>query len=114
MYFDRAELAWPRRSRALRRSRVVVGAGAIGSVLAVRLARSGVGELVLVDGDVVEPHNLERVDCYTEEDVGRPKVEALARCIRRLRRGEDVGPRNPLVPRRRLLRDVVPAVRMGI
>jgi molybdopterin/thiamine biosynthesis adenylyltransferase len=89
MYFHRVELAWPGRSRALRRSRVVVvGAGAIGSVLAMRLARAGVGELVLVDGDVVEPHNLERVDCYTEEDVGRPKVEALARCIRRLRRGE--------------------------
>ncbi len=43
MYFHRLELAWPGRSRTLRRSRVVVGAGAIGSVLAMRLARAGVG-----------------------------------------------------------------------
>ncbi len=32
------------------------------------------------------PHNLERTACYTERDVGKPKVEVLARCIRRIRK----------------------------
>jgi len=87
-YFDRADMAWPNRSEILREKTVlVIGGGAFGSNFAMWFARAGVGQLVIVDGDVVEPHNLERSSCYTEEDVGRPKVEALARCIRQLRHG---------------------------
>ena len=55
----------------------IAGAGGLGSNVAVLLARSGVRRLLIVDDDRVEPSNLNR-QCYWPEDVGKPKVEALA------------------------------------
>lgn len=87
-YFDRAERAWAGRTEKLMSSSVaVIGAGAVGSLIAERFYRAGVGRLLLVDGDVVEAHNLERVSCYTEADVGRNKAIALAECLGRIRPG---------------------------
>lgn len=59
----------------------VAGCGALGSVLAERLARAGTGFLRLLDRDVVEPSNLPRQTLYTESDAaGRlPKAVAAAR-----------------------------------
>lgn len=59
----------------------VVGAGAIGSHVALQLAQMGIGqsgsgELHIYDYDVVEEHNLPN-QAYRLQDVGRPKVEAL-------------------------------------
>ncbi len=56
----------------------IVGVGALGSVTADLLARAGIGELVLIDRDVVEWTNLQRQVLYTEDDAERvrPKVEA--------------------------------------
>ncbi len=65
--------------QALRNATVaVVGVGALGSVAADLLARAGIGELVLIDRDVVEWSNLQRQVLYTEADAiaARPKVEA--------------------------------------
>jgi adenylyltransferase/sulfurtransferase len=58
----------------------IVGAGAIGSVAAEQLARSGVGRIAIVDRDVVESSNLGRQASYTPEDAERriPKAIALA------------------------------------
>jgi adenylyltransferase/sulfurtransferase len=55
----------------------VVGLGGIGSVAAEMLARAGIN-IILVDRDVVEKNNLQRQN-YSEDDVGRPKAEALAK-----------------------------------
>lgn len=60
---------------------VVVGAGGTGSPLATLLARSGVGELVIVDGDVLEETNLNRVRGYCRSDVGNNKAVTLAAYI---------------------------------
>ena len=58
---------------------LVVGCGALGSVLADQLARAGVGWLRLVDRDVVEWTNLQRQVLYDEEDAaGQPKAVAAA------------------------------------
>ena len=54
----------------------IAGAGGLGSNVALLLARSGVRRLLVVDGDNVEPSNLNR-QCYWPEDLGRPKVLAL-------------------------------------
>ncbi|MGC9108220.1 MAG: HesA/MoeB/ThiF family protein, partial [Infirmifilum sp.] len=62
-----------------------IGAGAIGSYVCYKLAQAGVGRLYLIDGDVVEDHNLERTTCYKLKDVGRYKVEALRDCILEVR-----------------------------
>lgn len=56
--------------------RVLVAGCGMGSALAEALVRLGVRRLRLVDGDVVEAHNLNRQD-FIAADVGRPKVEAL-------------------------------------
>lgn len=54
----------------------IAGLGGLGSNLAIALARTGVGNLVLVDYDVVEPSNLNR-QSYFINHLGRPKTEAL-------------------------------------
>ncbi|OGP64410.1 MAG: thiamine biosynthesis protein ThiF [Deltaproteobacteria bacterium RBG_13_53_10] len=54
----------------------IAGLGGLGSVVAIALARVGVGRLILVDFDVVEPSNLNRQQ-YFFHQIGMPKVEAL-------------------------------------
>jgi len=55
---------------------LVVGCGALGSVIANTLARAGVGRLRIVDRDFLELNNLQRQVLYDEEDVasGLPKA----------------------------------------
>lgn len=57
---------------------LVVGCGALGSVIAETLVRAGVGEVRIVDRDFVELHNLQRQVLFDEADVdlGLPKVVA--------------------------------------
>ena len=63
----------------LERSRVLlVGAGALGGVLAQNCVRAGVGELVIVDRDVVEYSNLPRQVLFTEEHAREATPKALA------------------------------------
>ncbi len=65
--------------KALRGKKVLVaGAGGLGNFTVAQLVGSGVEEIHVVDPDVVEPHNLNRQFLYSEEDVGRKKVEVLA------------------------------------
>lgn len=65
----------------LQKGRVAIaGLGGLGSHIAMLLARSGVGELLLVDFDLVEPTNLNRQH-YRIEHLGLPKTEALQRQI---------------------------------
>lgn len=59
----------------LRQARVlVIGLGGLGSPVAMYLAASGVGELVLVDFDHVELSNLQRQVIHSSADIGRDKV----------------------------------------
>jgi molybdopterin/thiamine biosynthesis adenylyltransferase len=61
----------------------VVGCGATGSATAHLLARLGVGQLLLIDDDLVERSNLSRLYGATssDADAGNPKVEVLKRFI---------------------------------
>ena len=59
----------------------IVGLGAIGSILAESLARSGIYSLGLWDSDIVEPGNICR-SIYDARDLGGSKVQALAQKIR--------------------------------
>jgi bacteriocin biosynthesis cyclodehydratase domain-containing protein len=56
----------------------VLGVGGLGGWSAWALACTGVGEMWLIDGDVVEISNLNRQILYTESDLGQLKVERAA------------------------------------
>jgi len=55
---------------------LIIGAGGLGSPIAFYLAAAGVGEIGIVDGDVVDTSNLQRQIIHTTSDVGTPKVES--------------------------------------
>ena len=60
----------------------VVGLGGVGSYVAEALARSGVGQLTLVDDDTVNLTNCNRQLCALHSTVGRPKAEVVAARVR--------------------------------
>lgn len=71
--------------RRLQASRAIIfGVGGVGSWCAESLARSGIGELTIVDSDCVETSNINRQTMATLPNVGCPKVEALARRLREI------------------------------
>ncbi len=63
--------------KKLKNSRVLcIGAGGLGSPLALYLAAAGVGTLGILDFDVVDFSNLQRQVIHSEKTVGKPKVES--------------------------------------
>lgn len=83
-WFSRQILALGASGQArIRKLRVaVVGLGGIGSLVSMQLAHLGVGELVLIDGDIVEASNLSRIVGAQVKDIGRTsKVDVAARYI---------------------------------
>jgi sulfur-carrier protein adenylyltransferase/sulfurtransferase len=61
--------------RKLKAAKVLcIGAGGLGSPVAMYLTAAGVGRLGLVDFDVVDYSNLQRQILHTTQDVGRPKL----------------------------------------
>ena len=68
----------------LRSAKVAIaGLGGLGSNIAVMLARSGIGKLLLVDFDVVDVTNLNR-QMYFIPQLGKPKAEALPEILRQI------------------------------
>ena len=61
-----------------------VGAGGLGSPIALYLAAAGVGKLGVVDFDAVELSNLQRQVIHGTPDVGRPKTESARDTLRRI------------------------------
>ena len=57
---------------------LVVGAGGLGSPVAMYLAAAGIGKLGLVEFDRVEESNLQRQVLFGQSDIGRPKLEVAA------------------------------------
>jgi molybdopterin/thiamine biosynthesis adenylyltransferase len=69
----------PEGQQRIRRSRVLlVGCGALGSVLAETMTRAGVGSLAIVDRDFVEESNLQRQSLFDEDDAARGLPKAVA------------------------------------
>ncbi|MFH1636868.1 MAG: HesA/MoeB/ThiF family protein [Candidatus Woesearchaeota archaeon] len=71
-------------------SATIVGCGALGSTAAELLARAGIGELKLIDRDIVEESNLQRQSLFTEADVGKSKARACETWIRAINRSVKV------------------------
>ncbi len=60
---------------------LVIGAGGLGSPVALYLGSAGVGRITLVDDDVVDVTNLQRQIAHTAVRVGMPKVESAREAI---------------------------------
>jgi molybdopterin/thiamine biosynthesis adenylyltransferase len=82
---------------------LLVGAGGLGSPVGTLLARAGVGELVVLDDDLVEASNLQRQTLYTADQTGQGKAACAARQL--TREAELAGHRHTRVqPREQRLR----------
>lgn len=85
----------PEGQRRIGESRVlIVGMGALGTVLSSHMVRAGVGTVRMVDRDYVESSNLQRQMLYDEDDVAQtlPKAEAAARKLARINSGVRLEP----------------------
>ena len=78
--------------KLLESTALVVGCGALGSVIANTLARAGVGKLRIVDRDFLELNNLQRQVLYDEDDVaaGIPKAIAAKNRLARINSGIEI------------------------
>lgn len=63
---------------------LVVGAGGLGCPVLLYLAAAGVGQIGIVDSDVVSLSNLQRQVLYSMDDIGSPKIAAAARRLAQL------------------------------
>jgi len=72
------ELGRPGQVRLKSARVLLVGAGGLGSPVALYLAAAGIGTLGIVDPDVVDATNLQRQVLHGTADIGRPKTESAA------------------------------------
>ena len=63
---------------------LIIGAGGLGSPVALYLTAAGVGTIGLIDYDIVSESNLNRQVLYEEKDLGQLKVKAAAARLKRL------------------------------
>ena len=69
---------------------LIVGVGGVGSYAAEAVARAGVGNITLMDGDTVQPSNLNRQLVALTSTIGRNKAEVMAERIRDIDPGMNV------------------------
>ena len=60
---------------------LIIGAGGLGSPVALYLAAAGVGHIGIVDADVVDLSNLQRQVIHQTKDLNTPKVESAGRVV---------------------------------
>lgn len=63
---------------------VIVGCGALGTTIANNLVRAGIGEIKIVDRDIVEMSNIQRQTLFDEDDIGSPKAWAAVKKLRKV------------------------------
>ncbi len=77
-------ISWWERDKVQAARVMVVGAGALGNEVLKNLALMGVGNLFVVDFDVIEAANLSRSVLFRAEDNGQKKAEVAARRVKEL------------------------------
>ncbi|MCF6296875.1 MAG: HesA/MoeB/ThiF family protein [Flavobacteriaceae bacterium] len=73
-----SEIGEKGQEKLLKTKVIIVGCGGLGSIAAVYLAASGIGNIHLIDFDMVDASNLHRQVFYKIEDVGKLKSKVLA------------------------------------
>ncbi len=84
--------------KKLKQAKVLtIGAGGLGSPLAMYLAAAGVGTIGIVDFDVVDESNLQRQIIHGTSDVGKPKMESAKETLKNINPNvEVIGYEEPL------------------
>ena len=77
-------------TRLLSAKVLIVGAGGLGSPIALYLAAAGVGTIGIADGDTVSITNLQRQVIHFSTDIGKPKVDSAEEKIRAINPDVDV------------------------
>ena len=85
-------ISWWRQERLSKARVLVVGAGALGNEVLKNLALVGLGTLIVIDLDEIEPSNLSRSVLFRAEDGGESKAEVAAR------RTRDLNPEIRVIP----------------
>ncbi|AMK74588.1 MULTISPECIES: ThiF family adenylyltransferase [Bacillus] len=62
---------------------IIIGVGGIGSYLSLSLASMGVEDMVIIDKDEIELSNTSRQILYSEDDIGKSKVQVAARKLKK-------------------------------
>jgi len=88
---------------------LIIGAGGLGSPVALYLAASGVGTLTLVDDDTVDLTNLQRQIIHRTSSVGMPKVDSARTSLAEINPDVRVTALNERADRKRLLELVAQA-----
>jgi molybdopterin/thiamine biosynthesis adenylyltransferase len=71
----------PDTQKRIKDTKLLIAGCGVGSVFAETAVRLGFKHLILIDPDMIEPHNLNRQN-FTAGDINTPKVEALAKRLR--------------------------------
>jgi adenylyltransferase/sulfurtransferase len=71
---------------------VIIGSGALGTIIASSLVRAGVGKVKIIDRDFIEYHNLQRQILFDEDDIKNnlPKAIAAERHLKRVNSSVDI------------------------
>lgn len=84
IFFTGAGFNGPQIREKLKRATVLIlGVGGIGANLTQQLVMVGVCNFVLVDIDVVDITNFNRISMFTKDDIGKPKVDTIKEWIER-------------------------------
>jgi molybdopterin/thiamine biosynthesis adenylyltransferase len=78
------EVGGPGQAALKAASVLVIGAGGLGAPVLMYLAAAGIGQLGVVDDDIVSLSNLQRQIIHSTPDIGRPKVDSAAEKIHAL------------------------------
>jgi len=85
VYFKRQIELWGEATQELLQSKniAIIGAGGLGSSLAMALGTSGIGRVDIVDFDEVSSHNIHRQIAFNLDDEGKNKAEVIVSLIKR-------------------------------
>jgi len=76
---------------------LIVGAGGLGSPVAMYLASAGIGQITIADNDKVDLSNLQRQILHRHGDIGRPKVDSAKDTLAELNPDIQITPLNILI-----------------
>lgn len=79
-----SEIGFEGQKKLLESKVLIIGCGALGSMVAMQLAGAGIGEIGIADFDYVDISNLQRQFFFKEMDAGKPKAKVLEDSIKNL------------------------------